>query len=117
MLVPKVFLNLTCACHGYDGPVQGLGEGVEHGVGLVLLQGVPQPREDEHPHADRHRQQQQLPDIDDDDGKDDYDVPGLPVAVSQCCPQCLEARDVAGKFENSENSENSEDLRCLGDIF
>ena len=73
--MPKVFLNLTCAGHGYDGPVQGLWEGVEHGVGLVLLQGVPQPSEDEHPHADRHRQQQQLPDVDDDVGKDDDDIP------------------------------------------
>ena len=38
-----------------------LGQGVEHGAGLVLLQRVGQTSEDEHAHADRHREQQQLP--------------------------------------------------------
>ena len=53
--------TLTCAGHSDDGPVQCLGQGVEHGVGLVLLQGVPQASEYQHPHAHCHRQQQQLP--------------------------------------------------------
>ena len=38
-----------------------LGQGVEHGVLLVLLQRVAQAREYQHAHADRHREQQQLP--------------------------------------------------------
>ena len=33
---------------------------VEHGVWLVLLQGVAQPRKDQHPHAHCHAQQQKL---------------------------------------------------------
>ena len=57
--------NPTCAGHGDDGPVQGLGQGVEHRAGLVLLQGVGQAREDQHPHAHRHAQQQQLPGVND----------------------------------------------------
>ena len=50
----------TCAGHGDDGPVEGLGQGVEGGAGLILLQGVGQAREYQHPHADSHGQQQQL---------------------------------------------------------
>ena len=52
--------HLTCAGHGDDGPVEGLGQGVEGGAGLILLQGVGQASEYEHPHADSHGQQQQL---------------------------------------------------------
>ena len=52
---------LTCAGHGDDGPVESLGQCVEHGVGLVLLQGVTQPGKDQHPHAHRHAQQQKFP--------------------------------------------------------
>ena len=48
--------EVTCAGHGDDGPVQGLGQGVEHCAGLVLLQGVGQAREDQHPHAHCHAQ-------------------------------------------------------------
>ena len=33
---------------------------VEHGVWLVLLQGVAQPGKDQHSHAHRHAQQQKL---------------------------------------------------------
>ena len=50
--------GVTCAGHGDDGPVQGLGQGVEHCARLILLQGVGQAREDQHAHADRHAQQQ-----------------------------------------------------------
>ena len=54
-------LYCTCAGHGDDGPVEGLGQGVEHGAGLVLLQRVGQTSEDQHAHAHSHREQQQLP--------------------------------------------------------
>ena len=42
------------AGHGDDGPVQGLGQRVEHCVRLVLLQGVAEPGEYQHSHADSH---------------------------------------------------------------
>ena len=45
---------LTCAGHGDDGPVEGLGQRVERRVRLVLLQGVGQACEYQHPHADSH---------------------------------------------------------------
>jgi hypothetical protein len=56
-----MLMILTCAGHSDDGPVEGLWQGVELGVRLVLLKGVAQPREDEHAHAHGHAQQQQLP--------------------------------------------------------
>ena len=56
-----VIKGLTRAGHGDDGPVEGLGQGVELGVRLVLLEGVGQARKDQHPHADCHGEQQQLP--------------------------------------------------------
>ena len=51
------------AGHGDDGPVQRLGERVELGLLLVLLQGVGQAGEDQHTHAHSHTQQQQFPKI------------------------------------------------------
>ena len=53
--------HLTGAGHGDDGPVQGLGQSVEHRVRLILLERVGQASEYQHPHADRHGEQQQLP--------------------------------------------------------
>ena len=53
--------GLTGAGHGDDGPVQGLGQSVELGVRLILLEGVGQARKDQHAHADCHGEQQQLP--------------------------------------------------------
>ena len=53
-------LALTCTGHGDDGPVQGLGQCVEHRVRLVLLQGVGQACEYQHPHADSHGEEEQL---------------------------------------------------------
>ena len=53
--------NVTCAGHCDDGPVESLGEGVEHGVGFVLLQGVAKTGKDQHTHAYRHTQQQKFP--------------------------------------------------------
>ena len=37
-----------------------LRKGVEHGVWLILLQGVAQPSKDQHTHAHRHAQEQKL---------------------------------------------------------
>ena len=54
-------VTIAGAGHGDDGPVQGLGQRVERRVLLVLLQGVAQASEDQHPHADCHAQKQQLP--------------------------------------------------------
>ena len=54
-------VTVSGAGHGDDGPVQGLWQGVEHRVGLILLQSISQASEDQHAHADRHTQQQQLP--------------------------------------------------------
>ena len=48
----------TCAGHGDDGPVQGLGQSVEHRPWLVLLQGVGQASENQHPHAYCHGEKQ-----------------------------------------------------------
>ena len=53
--------DVTCAGHCDDGPVESLGEGVEHGVGFVLLQGVAKTGKDQHTHAYRHTQQQKFP--------------------------------------------------------
>ena len=39
---------------------QYLRKSVKHGVRLVLLQGVAEAGEDQHPHAHRHAQQQKL---------------------------------------------------------
>ena len=49
-------VSVAGAGHGDDGPVEGLGQSVEHRVLLVLLQGVAQASEDQHPHADCHAQ-------------------------------------------------------------
>ena len=49
-------VTIAGAGHGDDGPVQGLGQRVERRVLLVLLQGVAQASEDQHPHADCHAQ-------------------------------------------------------------
>ena len=49
---------IASAGHGDDRPVQRLGQGVEHCVRLVLLQGIAQASEDQHAHAHRHAQQQ-----------------------------------------------------------
>ena len=46
----------TCAGHGDDCPVECLRQGVEHGVGLILLQGVTQAGEYQHSHRDCHGQ-------------------------------------------------------------
>ena len=92
--------EVTCAGHGDDGPVQGLGQRVEHRVRLVLLQGVAQPGEYQHPHADRHTEQQQLP-----------------VAVPQCGPQGLQSSDMSRQLEYPQDPQYSEYLRSLGDIF
>ena len=88
------------AGHGDDGPVQGLGQRVEHRVRLVLLQGVAQPSEYQHAHADRHTEEQQLP-----------------VAVPQGRPQGLETSDMSRQLEYPQDPQNSEYLRGLGDIF
>ena len=52
---------ITCAGHGNDGPIEGLRESVEHGVGLVLLKRVAQAREDQHTHAHSHAQEKKFP--------------------------------------------------------
>ena len=49
-------VTVASAGHGDDGPVQGLWQGVEHGVGLVLLQSIPEPSKYQHAHADSHTQ-------------------------------------------------------------
>ena len=54
-------ISVPSAGHGDDRPVESLGQSVEHRVLLVLLQSVGQTSEDQHPHADCHAQQQQLP--------------------------------------------------------
>ena len=40
-LLPGGDVPVSSASHGDDGPVEGLGQGVEHCVGLILLEGVP----------------------------------------------------------------------------
>ena len=50
------YLDVTCAGHGDNGPVKGLGQSVEHCPRLILLQSIGQPREDQHPHAHSHAQ-------------------------------------------------------------
>ena len=49
--VPGGDVTIAGAGHGDDGPVQGLGQSVEHCVRLILLQSVAQASEYQHPHA------------------------------------------------------------------
>ena len=53
-------VSIASAGHGDDGPVQGLGQRIERRVRLVLLQGVGQACEYQHPHADSHGEEEQL---------------------------------------------------------
>ena len=53
-------ISVPSAGHGDDRPVEGLGQGVEGGVGFIFLQSVGQASEDQHTHADCHGQQEQL---------------------------------------------------------
>ena len=108
-------VDVTCAGHGDDGPVEGLGQRVEHRVRLVLLQGVAQPREYQHAHADRHAEEQQL------SASDMLNMASChtmsPVTVPQCGPQGLQTSDVSRQLENPEDPENSEYLGSLGDVL
>ena len=56
----RSYVAVARAGHGDDGPVQGLGQRVEHRVRLVLLQGVGQAGHDQHAHRDRHGEEQQF---------------------------------------------------------
>ena len=108
----------TGAGHGDDGPVEGLGQGVEGGVGLVLLQRVRQTREYEHAHADRHREQQQLPSQilvltqkgawAPSSGREKMLSP--PVAIAQREAECLEPGNVPRQLEYSQDSQYAENL-------
>ena len=113
---------LTCAGHGDDGPVEGLGQCVEHGVGLVLLQGVPQPGKDQHPHAHRHCQQQKLSVCEiSTERQEDLHSTGFPqlftpVAVLQSGAQGLKTSNVSGELENPQDPEDAKDLGRLGEM-
>ena len=87
-------VSVPGAGHSDDGPVQGLGQGVEHGVRLILLQGIGHASADQHAHAHCHGQQQQLP-----------------LAVPQGVAQCLESSDVARQLEYSQDSKDPKDLK------
>ena len=52
-MILSVGRQVTCAGHGDDSPVEGLGQRVELSVWLVFLQGVAQTSEYQHAHTDQ----------------------------------------------------------------
>ena len=102
---------LTCAGHGDDCPVEGLREGVEHCVRFILLQGISEASKDEHAHADRHGEEEELP------GGELVKGHLLPVAVPQGRTKGLQASDVPGQLEDSQDAQNTENLRGFGDVL